>query len=341
MALLEVSDLRTEFTGKNGTVAAVDGVSFTVSRGEALGLVGESGCGKSVTALSLLRLLPASARIAGGSIRLDGRDLLALGEREIRRIRGREVAMIFQDPMTSLNPIMPVGRQIAELLECKLHLSRRRARLRVIELLEMVGIPSPTTRVDAFAHQLSGGMRQRIVIAMALSCQPKLIIADEPTTALDVTIQAQILSLLRALASDLGTALILITHDLGVVAGMTQRIHVMYGGRIVEKATTQELFANPRMPYTWGLLRSLPRLDHPRADRLTPIDGAPPDLADGAAGCRFEPRCGHRQEICGASEPGLVSAPRHTIAEDGHEVRCWATQPDGWLADATTTAGQP
>jgi len=332
--LLEVKDLHTQFFTRDGVVRAVDGVSFQLSAGETLGIVGESGCGKSVTALSLMRLIPQPpGKITQGSIMFDGQDVLKMDDDEVRGIRGNNIAMIFQDPMTSLNPVLTISRQISEALELHLKMDRAEARKRTVELLELVGIPSAKKRLDDYPHQFSGGMRQRVMIAMALSCNPKLILADEPTTALDVTIQAQILELLRGLAKEFRTAFILITHDLGVVAGMTQRIHVMYGGKIVEKADTTELFANPKMPYTWGLLRSIPRLDESRKAKLLPIEGLPPDLIAPPPGCRFEPRCQYRRDICHEREPELIPVPD---AKPDHEARCWGTQNvqgGGWLVD--------
>ena len=332
--LLEVKDLHTQFFTRDGVVRAVDGVSFQLSAGETLGIVGESGCGKSVTALSLMRLIPQPpGKITQGSIMFDGQDVLKMDDDEVRGIRGNNIAMIFQDPMTSLNPVLTISRQISEALELHLKMDRAEARKRTVELLELVGIPSAKKRLDDYPHQFSGGMRQRVMIAMALSCNPKLILADEPTTALDVTIQAQILELLRGLAKEFRTAFILITHDLGVVAGMTQRIHVMYGGKIVEKADTTELFANPKMPYTWGLLRSIPLLDESRKAKLLPIEGLPPDLIAPPPGCRFEPRCQYRRDICHEREPELIPVPD---AKPDHEARCWGTQNvqgGGWLVD--------
>ncbi|MBM4434595.1 MAG: ABC transporter ATP-binding protein [Chloroflexi bacterium] len=334
MPLLEVRDLHTQFHTRDGVVRAVDGVTFELSAGETLGLVGESGCGKSVTALSLMRLIPQPpGKIAQGEIVFDGQDVLKMDDDDVRGIRGNNIAMIFQDPMTSLNPVLTISRQISEALELHLKMDRSEARKRTVELLELVGIPSAKKRLDDYPHQFSGGMRQRVMIAMALSCNPKLILADEPTTALDVTIQAQILDLLRNLAREFRTAFILITHDLGVVAGMTQRIHVMYAGRIVEKADTAELFANPKMPYTWGLLRSIPRLDERRKEKLVPIEGLPPDLISLPPGCKFEPRCQYRRDVCREREPELASVPN---AKPDHEARCWGTQGvpgGGWLID--------
>lgn len=328
--LLSVEGLETQFFTREGVVRAVDGVTFTVAQGETLGLVGESGCGKSVTSLSLMRLIPESAgEIVGGAVYFDGADILQMSERDVRRIRGSQIAMIFQDPMTSLNPVLTVGQQIIEALRLHLKMNRKEAHARTLELLEMVGIPSPEIRIDDFPHQFSGGMRQRVMIALALSCNPKLILADEPTTGLDVTIQAQILRLLKKLSSEFHTACILITHDLGVVAGMAQRIHVMYAGQIVEKADTAELFANPRMPYTWGLLRSIPRLEGERR-RLRPIQGSPPDLTSPRVGCRFANRCQYKRDICLEQDPDLVVVPH---AKPDHETRCWGTQEGGWLID--------
>jgi len=312
-------------------VRAVDGVTFQVAAGETLGIVGESGCGKSVTALSLMRLIPQPpGKIVSGSIMFDGQDILKMDDDDVRGIRGKSIAMIFQDPMTSLNPVLTISRQISEALELHMKMDKNEARNRTIELLELVQIPSAKKRIDDYPHQFSGGMRQRVMIAMALSCGPKLILADEPTTALDVTIQAQILDLLKNLAREFRTAFILITHDLGVVAGMTQRINVMYAGRIVEKADTVELFANPKMPYTWGLLRSIPRLDESRRAKLVPIEGLPPDLIAPPPGCKFEPRCQYRRDVCGEKEPELKRIPN---AKSDHEARCWGTQEGGWLVD--------
>jgi oligopeptide transport system ATP-binding protein len=329
--LLEVTDLHTQFFTRDGVVRAVDGVTFRVAAGETLGIVGESGCGKSVTALSLMRLIPQPpGKIVKGSIMFDGQDILKMDDDDVRGIRGNNIAMIFQDPMTSLNPVLTISRQISEALELHLKMDKSEARKRTIELLELVNIPSAKKRVDDYPHQFSGGMRQRVMIAMALSCNPKLILADEPTTALDVTIQAQILDLLKNLAREFRTAFILITHDLGVVAGMTQRINVMYAGRIVEKADTVELFANPKMPYTWGLLRSIPRLDESRKAKLVPIEGLPPDLIAPPPGCKFEPRCQYRHDVCHEKEPDLKHIPN---SKSDHEARCWGTQEGGWLVD--------
>jgi oligopeptide/dipeptide ABC transporter ATP-binding protein len=333
MAILEITDLRCGFRTRSGTLQAVDGVSFSVDTGETIGIVGESGCGKSVTALSILRLLPPDRTTIEGRIVFDGADILDMSDDQVRRIRGRGLGMVFQDPMSSLNPVVTIGQQIAEALRQHLDLDRAAARERVVELLESVGIPNAAARADNYPHQFSGGMRQRVMIAMALSCRPKVILADEITTALDVTIQAQILDLLRNLVRESQTALVMITHDLGVVAGMTQRVHVMYAGQIVESAGTDELFDRPSMPYTWGLLRSSTRLDDELKERLTPIEGMPPNLVRPPQGCRFEPRCPYSRDICRQQSPGLVPL---TLGTPDHQTRCWGMQdvPEGgWLRD--------
>ena len=305
--LLSVDDLVVRFRTHDGTIHAVNGVGFELERGERLGLVGESGCGKSVTSLAIMRLLPKPAgRIEGGSVTFDGLDLVGLREDDMRELRGRDVAMIFQDPMTSLNPVLTIEEQMVETIRAHRRVSRSDARERAVELLAMVGIPRPETRLRSYPHQFSGGMRQRVMIAMALALEPKLMIADEPTTALDVTIQAQVLELLRRLTDESGTALILITHDLGVVAGMTQRINVMYAGFIVETAPTAELFAHPSHPYTVGLLHSIPRLDEDQPGELVPIEGVPPDQRRAPVGCPFAPRCAWRLDVCWTDNPPLV-----------------------------------
>jgi len=304
--LLEVEDLRVRFKTQRGLVHAVNGVSFEVRPGETLGLVGESGCGKSVTALATMGILPRAARIPSGSIKLEGRELIGLSERAWRRIRGKEIAMIFQDPMTSLNPVLTVGAQLREAIEEHLDLDRKAASRRAVELLDQVGIPSAADRLKNYPHQFSGGMRQRVMIAMALACEPKLLIADEPTTALDVTIQAQILDLLRQLVADRGTSMLLITHDLGVVAGTCERVHVMYAGTLVEAGSASELFATPRHPYTLGLLQSVPRLDTGRRQPLHPIPGAPRNMLSEPDSCPFAPRCRNRIERCTAELPALT-----------------------------------
>jgi oligopeptide/dipeptide ABC transporter ATP-binding protein len=317
--LLEVKELRTSFKSATGVVRAVDGVSWDINEGETVALVGESGCGKSVSALSVMRLVSAPAgRIDGGQILFKGRDLLALGEAEMNDIRGREIAMVFQEPMTSLNPVLTVGRQLTEGLEIHLKMTPDQARARAIELLGLVGIADPERRLAQYPHHFSGGMRQRMMIAMALACNPSLILADEPTTALDVTIQAQILELMRGLSKRLGVAMLIITHNLGVVARYADRVNVMYAGRIIERATAAELYANPRHPYTLGLLRSVPRLDEPRRARLDPIDGQPPDLSRLPPGCAFAPRCAFRVSRCEAEAPVLTSA-----GPGDHVSACW------------------
>jgi peptide/nickel transport system ATP-binding protein len=308
--LLAIEDLQTHFFTRDGIVRAVDGVSYAVEAGETLAVVGESGCGKSVTALSILRLVPSPpGRIVGGAIRFEGVDLLQIGEGEMRRIRGNEISMIFQEPMTSLNPVLTVSRQITETLILHQGLRARAAAARAIEMLRLVRIPEPERRARQYPHELSGGMRQRVMIAMALACHPKLLIADEPTTALDVTIQAQILDLMRELKSEIGAAIILITHDLGVVAEMAQRVVVMYAGRKVEEAPVGDLFRRPQHPYTLGLLASVPRLGATlgRAEppRLAEIPGTVPSLRDPIVGCAFSPRCAYATERCSREAPPL------------------------------------
>jgi oligopeptide transport system ATP-binding protein len=325
--LLKVSGLSTHFFTPDGVVQAVDDVTFELGYGETLGLVGESGCGKSVTALSIARLVPdPPGRIVSGAIEFDGIDILKLDADEMRHLRGKEIGFIFQDPLTSLNPTLTIGYQIAESIRQHMGLPREAARDRVVELLSKVGIPRAKDRLNDYPHQFSGGMRQRVMIAIALSCDPKLILADEPTTALDVTIQAQILELIQRLSDEFHTAVLLITHDLGIAAGMCDRVNVMYAGRIVETGTVDELFENPRMPYAWGLLDSLPRLDDIRGERLRTIEGLPPLLIHPPDACRFEPRCRFARDKCREDEPDLT--PR---TEPGHLARCWATEPGGWI----------
>jgi len=310
MTLLSVRDLVVRFRTQENTIHAVNGVSFDLEVGETVGLVGESGCGKSVTSLAITRLLPTPVgRIEGGDILFDGRSLLRLSEAEMRAIRGREIAMVFQDPLTSLNPVLTIGSQMIEGMVAHEGLSTADARTRAVELLGMVGIADGHKRINAYPHQLSGGMRQRVMIAMALSLRPKLLIADEPTTALDVTIQAQVIDLIKELTRRSGTAALLITHDLGVVADMTQRTCVMYAGRIVETATTSELYARPRHPYTVGLLNSISRIDQEPRD-LRPIEGAPPDGSRLATGCPFAPRCAWRLPVCWSDDPTLAAEDR-------------------------------
>ena len=316
--LLEVRDLHTQFTTSSGVVRAVDGVSWDVREGETVALVGESGCGKSVSALSVMRLVAAPAgRIVAGQILFKGRDLLTLSEEEMRRIRGREIGMIFQEPMTSLNPVLSVGRQLTETVEIHLGMTPAQSRARATELLSLVGVSDPERRLSQYPHQFSGGMRQRMMIAMALSCNPPLVLADEPTTALDVTIQAQILELMKDLSRRLGAAMMIITHNLGVVARYADRVNVMYAGRIVERGTAREIYANPRHPYTRGLLRSVPRLDEPRRAKLQPIEGQPPDLSRLPVGCSFAPRCSYTVERCRAEAPALLSV------QGDHLASCW------------------
>jgi len=314
--LLAVEDLHTHFDTPRGRVRAVDGVSFSLDRGQTLGIVGESGCGKSVLSRTIMSLLPSTARVPQASrVIFDGRDLRRLPERQLRRVRGRHMAMIFQDPMTSLNPVMTCGAQVIETLTYHMGLSRRAARDRSVELLTAVGIPEPARRVDHYPHQLSGGMRQRVAIAIALSCEPALLIADEPTTALDVTVQAEILDLLARQQRERRMALILITHDLGVVAGHTDAVAVMYAGRIVERAATTALFARTRMPYTEALLRSIPRLQDPPHTPLQTIAGRPPDLIDPPPGCSFAPRCRYAADDCRRAMPALTG--------EDHAFACW------------------
>ena len=319
MALLDVDHLCTHFFTREGVVHAVDGVSFSLDKGHTLGIVGESGCGKSVTALSIMGLIPKPpAKIVGGKVLFDGRDLTKLSERQLENVRGREIAMIFQDPMTSLNPTLRIGTQLTETMRKHLGLSKEQARKRAIELLAEVGIPNAAARVDDYPHRFSGGMRQRVMIAIALSCNPKLLIADEPTTALDVTIQAQILDLLDRLEREHDMALIIITHDMGVVAEVAEEIIVMYAGQVVERAPTQELFDNPEHPYTEALLSALPQLegDGIREGRLTAIPGRPPDLVSPPPACRFGPRCRYADlnDSCTREEPQLREIrPRHWV----------------------------
>ncbi len=319
--LLEVKDLKTEFHTQDGIVHAVNGVSFTVDEGETLGLVGESGCGKSVSVLSIMRLIPVPpGKISNGQVLFQGRDLLKVDDEEIRSVRGNKIAMVFQDPMTSLNPVLTIGTQIGEALELHLGMTKEQARKRSVELLKMVGIPEAEGRLDDYPHQFSGGMRQRVMIAMGLSCSPQLLIADEPTTALDVTIQAQIVDIVKRLKRELGMAIIWITHDLGVIAGLADRINVMYAGFVIETAHVKELFANPVHPYTLGLLASIPRLDEIRKAKLTPIEGLPPDLIQMPPGCPFYDRCRFRTDKCAQENPVLeLAAVRHSVA-------CWNWQ---------------
>jgi peptide/nickel transport system ATP-binding protein len=326
MALLEVDELSVRFDSDEGSVHAVDRVSFSLEPGEVLAMVGESGCGKSVTAMSMLRLLPASASLTG-SVRFEGRDLLAADEDSLRRVRGRAISFVFQEPMTSLNPVFTVGRQVGEVLRHHLGLSRAEAHDRTLELLELVGIPAPERRIDEYPHQLSGGMRQRVMIAIAVACNPKVLIADEPTTALDVTIQAGILDLMRDIRERLGTAIILITHDLGVVADVADRVMVMYAGRKVEEAPAGELFAHPQHPYTTGLLAALPRSGRRSIDEpLQEIPGVVPSLAQLPDACAFAPRCPRADGACEKVPPFDPVGPEHRAACVHPGEAVWATR---------------
>lgn len=316
--LLDIENLRTHFFTSAGVVKAVDGVSYTVDEGETVAVVGESGCGKSVTAMSILRLIPwPPGKIVDGSINFDGKDLLKLTEEEMRNIRGRDIGMIFQEPMTSLNPVLTIGLQLTETLVTHTDITEAKARERAVELLGMVGISEPERRLDQYPHHLSGGMRQRVVIAMALSCNPKLIIADEPTTALDVTIQAQILELMKDLTKRLGVAMIIITHNLGVVARYADRVNVMYAGRIIESGSARDIYYNPKHPYTLALLKSVPRMDQVRQAKLDPVDGQPPDLSQLDDGCAFRARCRFATEKCGQEYPPLEQVTETQFAA------CW------------------
>jgi oligopeptide transport system ATP-binding protein len=324
--LLEVRNLSTHFFTPEGVVHAVDEVSFELGYGETLGLVGESGCGKSVTALSLTRLVPdPPGKIVAGEILFEGVDLLKLDKDEMRRLRGKDIGFIFQDPLSSLNPTLTIGYQISESIRQHMGLPTKAAKDRVVELLSKVGIPRPRDRLNDYPFQFSGGMRQRAMIAIALACDPKLLLADEPTTALDVTIQAQILELIRKLSEEFKTAVLMITHDLGIAAGMCDRINVMYAGRIVETGAVDEMFDNPRMPYTWGLLDSLPRLDDQRGGKLRTIEGLPPMLIRLPDACRFNPRCPYTRDICLNKEPEL------TLRGESHWARCHGTDSNGWI----------
>jgi oligopeptide transport system ATP-binding protein len=326
-ALLDVRHLSTWFFSGSRVVRAVDDVSFTIQPGEIVGLIGESGCGKTATARSLVRLIPSPpGRIVEGEVLFDDTDVLSLSDDALRALRGAQVGFVFQDPSSSLNPVHTIGDQIRETVRLHLHLSATAATDRAIDLLARVGIPNPRDRLGAYPHEFSGGMRQRVMIAIALACNPRLLIADEPTTALDVTIQAQILELIGGLSRETGTAVLLITHNLGIAASMCDRINVMYAGQIVECASTNDLFADPAMPYTRGLLEAVPTVRLPRPPRLASIDGAPPDLGQAFAGCRFVERCAHRRTQCAEQPPDLSERPGLA-----HQARCFGTQPGGWL----------
>ncbi len=333
--LLEVKDLKVSFRTEDGVVRAVDGVSFTVDQGEVLGIVGESGSGKSVSMLSVLRLINDPNMQVEGEVIYKGRDLMKLHKDEMREVRGAEIAMIFQDPMTSLNPVYKVGDQIIEAILIHQDIGKPAARRRAIELLHQVGIPSAEARVDDFPHQFSGGMRQRAMIAMALANNPDILIADEPTTALDVTIQAQIIELIDDLKDEFNSAIVLITHDLGVVAEIANEIVVMYAGRVVERAPTRQLFYDPQHPYTWGLLGSIPRLDRPKQERLHSIEGTPPSLISLPVGCKFRPRCPHAFDKC-TEEPEL----RNRVEDHAHLDRCWLSVPDKRRLREETISGE-
>ena len=322
--LLQVKGLKTQFFTQDGVVNAVSGIDLDLNEGETLGIVGESGCGKSVSVLSLMRLIPTPpGRIVGGEAWFQGRDLLKMDNEEIRSVRGNKIAMIFQDPMTSLNPVLTVNQQVSEALELHLGMDKKQSRRRSIDLLELVRIPAAADRIDDYPHQFSGGMRQRVMIAMGLSCNPQLLIADEPTTALDVTIQAQITDLVRQLKSEIGMAVIWITHDLGIIAGLADRVNVMYAGFIIETADVKDLYGDPRHPYTLGLLHSIPRLDAERKTKLTPIDGLPPDLIDMPPGCPFAVRCRYALDKCLEENPALETVARR------HMVACWVDVTGG------------
>lgn len=319
--LLQVHNLKTTFQIDAGEVQAVRGISFHVNKGESIGIVGESGSGKSVSMLSLMKLLPDNARLQADSIRFDGTELVDMDQKSMRKMLGNEIGMIFQDPMTSLNPLFTIGEQIMEPLRIHQKLSREAARQKAIEILKLVEIPSPESRLKQYPHEFSGGMRQRVMIAIAISCYPKLLIADEPTTALDVTIQAQILDLMRDLRNKLSTSIVMITHDLGVIANMCDRIVVMYGGTIVEQGTTREIFYRPKHPYTWGLLRSIPKVSTGEKKKLISIPGCPPDLLAPPAGCAFTARCPHAMKICEKRPPIPISL------SETHQAACWLMHP--------------
>ena len=328
--LLEVKDLRTYFYTYEGVVKAVDGVSYELEEGETLGLVGESGCGKSVSALSVMRLIPdPPGKIVDGEIQFENEDILKVDMDDMRRIRGGKISMVFQEPMTSLNPVLTVEKQLTETLELHMGMTKAEARQEGVDLLTRVGIPDPDKRIKQYPHQFSGGMRQRVMIAMALSCNPRLIIADEPTTALDVTIQAQILELMKSLTTEFGVALIVITHNLGVVARYADRMNIMYAGKIIERGTAMEVYANPRHPYTVGLLHSVPRLDQPRREKLDPIEGQPPDLINVPQGCAFRARCRWAIDKCATEAPPLMPTG------DGHWSACWRAEELHVLAQET------
>ncbi|PSJ94160.1 peptide ABC transporter ATP-binding protein [Brevibacillus formosus] len=333
--LLTIDNLRVNFKTYGGEVQAVRGVSFYVDKGETVAIVGESGCGKSVTAQAIMGLIPnPPGKIVGGKVVFEGAEISHLSKKELQGIRGTQIGMVFQDPMTALNPTMKVGTQIVEGFVRSHQVSREEARKRAIEMLSLVGIPDPEKRIDQYPHQFSGGMRQRVVIAIALACQPKLVIADEPTTALDVTIQAQILDLLKRLQEEQELSVVIITHDLGVVAEIAHRMVVMYAGMVVETGTVEDVFANPRHPYTWGLMRSLPRLDEGEKQRLIPIEGSPPDLFHPPVGCPFAARCDFAMEICEQQMPVTSEFGR------GHQATCWLHDPRAPRIEELVAAGR-
>ncbi|MFC4767774.1 ABC transporter ATP-binding protein [Effusibacillus consociatus] len=334
--ILEVKDLEVSFDTYAGEVKAVRGVNFNLRKGEALAIVGESGCGKSVTAQTIMRLIPTPpGRIKNGQILFEGKtDIVKLSDKEMEEIRGSEMGMIFQDPMTSLNPTMTIGKQITEGLIKHQGYSKDQANERAIEMLKLVGIPNPEARINQYPHQFSGGMRQRVMIAVALACNPKLLIADEPTTALDVTIQAQIIDLMKDLQNKIDTSIIIITHDLGVVADIAQRVVVMYAGKVVEQGAVRDIFYDPKHPYTWGLLRSVPRLHDDSDAELVPIEGTPPDLFAPPKGCGFAARCPYAMQVC------LEHDPQHSSINEGHSVACWLTNPMAPKVDRPVEVGE-
>jgi len=332
--LLEVKNLKTSFKTHFGDVQSVRGVSFYLNKGEALGIVGESGCGKSVTMMSIMRLLPDNAVIEADSIQFNDKEISKLKEKEMQMLRGNEMAMIFQDPMTSLNPLYTIGEQLTEHLIKHKKISKKEALEKAVEMLKLVGIPSPEKRLKQYPHEFSGGMRQRVMIAMSLICDPKLIIADEPTTALDVTIQAQILDLMKDLKNKLDTSIILITHDLGVVADLCTRINVMYGGIIVEEGTDEDIFYNPRHPYTWGLLNSVPNPKSEKKEKLKPIEGQPPDLLKPPVGCPFAARCKYAMKVCVDHLPPLFEI------SEGHRAACWLNHENAPKVEAPIKGGE-
>ena len=326
--ILQVNGLKTSFLNSNGETQAVRGVSFTVHKGEALGIVGESGSGKSVTSMSILQLLASTGRIREGEVLFEGKDLTKATRKEMREIRGGKIAMIFQDPMSSLNPLIRVGKQVEEMISIhQPSLSKEERKKRVLELFRLVRIPEPEKRYQSFPHEFSGGMRQRVMIAMALACNPEILIADEPTTALDVTIQDQILKLLRSLQEEMGMSIIFITHDLGVVAELCSRVLVMYGGMVMEEALIDDIFRRPRHPYTMGLLASIPNIKQDKSQRLTPIPGSPPDMTNPPAGCPFAPRCPYARQIC------LEQMPPYTQLDPTHRSMCWLLTPEAPAQD--------